>query len=159
MSNLYIVRHGNYAQLHKGLNQMGERQARAIGQVLAERLDKKPYVIISSPHRRTRETAEIIAKHVEPVSFEEDPRLTEIKKGESLESVRSRALNVFSIATKLTDNDVIIVTHRAVIQQMLGPVLGTDPKTIEIEKGQLYELSVTGFARARYEDRWGLSTL
>ena len=155
MNKLYLVRHGDYTHKDGSLTKKGRAQSRAIGEFLAERKDRQKYAIIYSPYPRTKETAEIIRGYVDEDIFLESESIREVEKGEELEEIKDRSLSTFAIATTYIGRDVIIVSHRYIIQQMLGPVLGHDPKVFNIQKGQVYELTITGPGKARYEDRWG----
>ena len=77
MKTVYLIRHGeanaNVGPRYEGgdsaLTEHGKKQA----QLLAMRAKRLPIdVLISSPMRRTRETAEIISKHIrKPIEFSE----------------------------------------------------------------------------------------
>jgi broad specificity phosphatase PhoE len=158
MDRIYIARHGDY--IHGGphdgeLSEWGKKQAEAIGATLADMWES--YIIFSSPYKRCVMTANIIAKHIKPYEHLETKLLREFtgKDGEDYVQMAHRAMVAFQLATGFENYDVVLVTHRAIIQVIMGLILDEDPPVVKIEKGQVYEVSTKGEIRVRYEDRWG----
>lgn len=87
MSTIVLIRHGEtdwnligryQGQADPSLNSMGYRQAQ---QLADELLNSSIEIIYTSPLKRTRETAEIIAEKLETQIIDE-PRIMEIHQGE-----------------------------------------------------------------------------
>src|ERR1041385_6268254 len=146
MSRLYLVRHGRaaagFGESHDpGLDVVGRGQAEAVAQELAPR---GPLPILSSPLRRTRETAAPLAKlwNVQPAIEEavaEIPSptdnlqervawLREFMAGSWRNATPALAQwreNVIAALTRLRE-DTVIFSHYIAINVALGAATGDD---------------------------------
>ena len=154
MNTIYLVRHGDYTHDGGGLTMKGVKQAIEIGLHL-DNVSTQPYIIYTSPILRARMTADHIAQHIDSIALIKLDQLREIESGESWDELAERAKTALGIATISIECDIVIVSHRALIQAMLSPILGKQPRDIAIEKGHVYELSTSGEMKVKYEDRWG----
>lgn len=157
---LIIVRHGRTeanasgllvgSRVDPGLDDLGRRQAAALGAVLAG-ADR----VVCSPMRRTRETADALRLPVEvderwieidygtldgtPLSdvsaetwaaWRRDPHL-KLGGGESLAQVGARiALACAELAVEAKERDIVVVTHVSPIKAAVTWALGVDDATI-----------------------------
>jgi len=152
MNNLYFVRHGDYRHSDGSLTERGVAQSEKIGRYLAGR-DRK-YIILTSPYTRAKETANIIASHVNHLDVIEMALLKEHFPGEPYNELQDRAIIAYRVMPVIANYDVIAVSHRAVLRVILSPLLHKEPKEIKIDKGMVYEFSNKN-GKVRYEDRWG----
>lgn len=150
MPRLYLVRHGKTAttwddrDLDPGLNDLGRAQAEAMAAHLAAR---GPLPLVTSPLRRTRETANTLERRWNVVA-KVDPRIGEItapttismprtewlksllqrrwnELGEPLGRWRSQVLEAFLGIAK----DTVLVSHFVAINVAVGHALGDDRVT------------------------------
>ena len=146
--------HGDYAYDLKTpghLTEPGKKQVEAAGQKLAK---EKIELIISSDLVRTKETVEILKKHLVQAEVVFDERLREIaagvlsgksrrefdefysgddwfakkpESGESFLDVSSRSFNVFKeLEAKYSGKNILIVSHNGVLWPMLAKASGQD---------------------------------
>jgi|SRR5579884_4359796 len=105
---VYVVRHGeteaNVNRVHQKLSEPLSKNGRKQAQVLAERLSDIPLdLIISSPFKRTKQTAEIIAKiNKKPIEYCE--LFKEFKRPSEIEGHSRDEEEVVTIRQKMTDN-------------------------------------------------------
>lgn len=88
---IYLVRHGQtefnrerriQGQVDSPLTELGERQARAVADLLADMTGAEPgWRVVTSPLGRARRTAEIVAERLRIPQVEEDRRLIELSWG------------------------------------------------------------------------------
>jgi broad specificity phosphatase PhoE len=147
---LYLVRHGRAAagieNLDPGLDDLGRTQAVAAAKALAERTDGTSNLrLFVSPMRRTRETAEPIAKLL-GLSSEIRPEVSEVFdstmliderrsmlgpflaghwNGQSAELLAFRE-RVLRTLIELGKESAIVVSHYVAISVALGEALGDD---------------------------------
>ncbi len=120
--------------------------------------------IYSSPITRARQTAEIIAKEIgaeviirEELTARDQGEATgkteeEIKKmevkAEPLEEVRERAAKFINEIIQ-KDEDIIVVTHKKVIQMILSYVLNLNPEDV-----LKFSIDYAGIIKTRYNGFW-----
>jgi len=150
MAKLYLIRHGEAAggwadDLDPGLSALGREQAAKVAERFAA---MPPLQMLSSPMRRTRETAEPLMKawNVEPtidagVSEIPSPTedLTERTKwlrammpgfwGTQTPAIQSWRANVVRALTDLPQ-DTVIFTHFIAINAAVGAATGNDKVTV-----------------------------
>ena len=126
----FVLRHGDTdgRSSHRGLNPHGIEQAHRVGEALAE-LGYR-HLILSSPYVRTRQTAEIIAEHVDVISLECLHILREHEGGESRDEMRERAWIALQIACGLFRFNPIVISHREPIRAMVATVFNKNPKNL-----------------------------
>lgn len=141
---LFLLRHGQTEWSAEGrhtgrtdlpLTAVGERQAHAAGRTYAMMHDRSPVLVLSSPRRRARRTAELAGLHVDEVTEElsewdygeyEGLTTAQIREhvpgwtvwthplpgGESAEQVAARADRLLArVRQPLTEGAVIMVGH------------------------------------------------
>ncbi len=153
---IYILRHGIAEDPRPGLRDAeraltgeGKKRLRDVLQV-AHRADVKPEVLLTSPYRRARETAEIAREILNPQTEvmpakcftpESDPR-------EAWEEVR-----IHHDAAS-----VLIATHEPFAGLFAGFLLNTPALTIDVKKGSIIRVDVMGFGvQPRGVLRWYLT--
>lgn len=145
MSRLYLVRHGKAAagwgdDLDPGLDETGLAQAEAMADALAP---LGPLPLVTSPLRRTRETAAALKRRwqttarIEPAVGEIESPTTELSEREAwlralmqgswrdapdLESWRQGVVE----ALKALDHDTVVVTHFVAINVVVGHATADD---------------------------------
>jgi len=147
MSKVYLVRHGDYEHKSGGLTSKGADQATSIGILLGKR--EKEYILMTSPYPRTVQTAQHIRNYIKCVAFIENQLLREYLGSEDWVRMEERASIALNMAYGVQKCDVIIVSHQAVLQIMVGEITGRDAKSIRIPKGTVYEIEVKTFVRIR----------
>ena len=171
MTRLYLVRHGNASTTWEpgdwdpGLTELGRAQAEARAEQLAN-LNLVPLAILSSPLRRTRETAAALERKWKTVAAV-DPRVSEIradgiapeKRRDWLRLILQRRWGELGLPLDRWRNDVreallgiaqdtVVFTHSVAINVAVGFALGDDRVTcfrpancscslLEVEGGQL----------------------
>jgi broad specificity phosphatase PhoE len=171
MVRLYLVRHGNATTTWEpgdwdpGLTELGRAQAEARAEQLAN-LNLGPLAILSSPLRRTRETAAALERKWKTVAVVE-PRISEIradgiapeKRRDWLRAILQRRWGELGLPLDRWRNDVreallgiaqdtVVFTHSVAINVAVGFALGDDRVTcfrpancscslLEVEGGQL----------------------
>ena len=171
MVRLYLVRHGNASTTWEpgdwdpGLTELGRAQAEARAEQLAN-LNLGPLAILSSPLRRTRETAAALERKWKTVAVVE-PRISEIradgiapeKRRDWLRAILQRRWGELGLPLDRWRNDVreallgiaqdtVVFTHSVAINVAVGFALGDDRVTcfrpancscslLEVEGGQL----------------------
>ena len=178
---IYLARHGQtplnesgvlWGLLDPSLDRAGQQQARLLGAALGPR---NPVLVISSPLRRARETAQPVADRVGLevgidqclVDRDYGPWSGLLKESvvarwgsvddapgvESRSSVRHRALPVLtSLARRSPGAVIVVVSHDAVNRELLAaldPGLG-EPDTIPQDNGCFNTLELHG-------DEWAVS--
>lgn len=166
-NNYWIMRHGeatlnldsriSYAkESDDGLTEKGEEEVLSAAKNLA---DKKIDLIITSPFRRTKETAKILAKELN-IDIIEDERLREINPGvldgqswleyekllptikdkmerapeggETVIAMKARVMAVlFELEQKYTGKNILIVTHGLPLRALVFSSAGIDNQTLE----------------------------
>ncbi len=121
MKTLFLLRHAksswdapDLADFDRPLNDRGQRAARFVGKLIAER-GLIPQIIISSPARRARDTATVVQEEAElsPVVF--DDRIYE-----------ASALSLFHLIREFDDkySNVLMVGHNPGISELLRLLTG-----------------------------------
>jgi broad specificity phosphatase PhoE len=176
MARLYLVRHGNASTTWEpgdwdpGLSELGRAQAEARAEQLAH-LDQGPLPLLTSPLRRTRETAAALERRwriaatveprvgeVQPVGVPPEQRRDWLRTflerrwpelDPRLERWRNDALRALLEITQ----DTVVFTHFVAINVAVGSALGDDRVTcfrpancsctlLELQDGQLHVLEL-----------------
>ena len=127
MARLYLVRHGQplarYDQDHDpGLDDAGRAQAEAAA---AELASLGPLAVVTSPLRRTRETAAPFERQWN-VTASVEPAVGEVKSWSELDSERQRWRDGVVGALLSLDDDTVVVTHYIAINAAVGAATGDD---------------------------------
>ena len=156
MVQLYILRHGeagkrvpaNSKDSERALTVTGEQEVKEVAQALAA-LKVKPDFVATSPLKRARQTAEIVAKalKVKKADFEEWNEL----KPEGHHQELYRRLAQFK-----PDSNVIVVGHEPYLSAIIGEmVFGSSSGRIILKKAGIAKVLVTSFhPRIKGELRW-----
>lgn len=184
---LWLIRHGetewSAAKRHTGrtdvtLTSMGERQATALGRVLA---DREFTSVLCSPLRRARQTCELAGygavatvtdgllewdygiyegRTTEEMRQEEPGWSiwsTSVPKGESLEQVGQRAHGVIDQAL-LAKGDVLLFAHAHILRILTACWLGLPPEAGRLFVLRTASISVLGYEReTRVITQWNVS--
>lgn len=193
MTHLYLIRHaenidglidGKMGDL--GLSPEGITQAERLRDRLTRTGEIKPDVFISSPERRAKETAEIIAPAFGlPITFDSDfeewrsddgsieqdefmRRWAEVPKTQKayyrwIEGFETRAelgLRVSSTLNRViqqhTGKTMVIVTHGAFLQMSFGYFFGYGEAVIDRAIPEIRRTSITHWYQNEGQDRWNL---
>lgn len=153
---IYILRHGIAEEPRLGLRDAdraltaeGRKRLREVLQ-MAHRADVQPEVLLTSPYRRARETAEIAREILHPETEvipgncftpEADPR-------EAWEEVRIHR----------DAASVLIATHEPFAGLFAAFLLNTPALTMDVKKGSMIRVDVEGFGvQPRGVLRWFLT--
>jgi len=150
---IYILRHGVAEEGHAGMNDadraLTPEGAKKLQSVLrrARAADVEPAVILTSPYRRARETAQIAAEALRVKgSLEESGALTPDGSPEGVwDEIRAR-----KGATQ-----VMIVGHEPLFSAMYAYLLGESALQVDVKKGSLGRIDVDRFtAQPRGVLKW-----
>ena len=149
---IYILRHGNAAEPHAGMKDadraLTPEGAKKLQSVLrrARGVDVKPSIIVTSPYRRARETAQVAAQ-VLPGG----PTLVESR---SLTPESSPEAVWEAIRAHKSEPQIMIVGHEPLLSLVYAYLLGS-PVQIDVKKGSLGRVDVDRFiAQPRGWLRW-----
>ena len=169
---LYLVRHGTYDPdrnagdpAGNGLNALGHEQARLVGARLAG-LPIRPAVLVSSPLRRARETAEDIGRALgmtptvdallrECTPTSDRPDYMKNHTAEDIaacDSSLALAWAKYVVPAPGADRHEVIVCHANVIRWFVSRVVGGDPahwSAMEIANGSITIIAVLADGTAR----------
>ena len=150
---IYILRHGIAEEAHGGMKDadraLTPEGARKLQSVLrrARAVDVEPSIIVTSPYRRARETAEVAAEI--------------LSGGATL--VESRALTPDSSPEAVWDAvrqhkgepQLMLVGHEPLLSAVYACLLGSPAVQIDVKKGSLGRIDVDRFgAQPRGVLRW-----
>lgn len=141
---IYILRHGAAEEAHGGMRDadraLTPEGAKKLQPVLrrARAIDVQPPVILTSPYRRARETAQVAAE--------------ELRNGSKL--VESRALTPDSSPEAVWDEirvhktvaQIMIVGHEPLLSSVYAYLLGAALVQIDVKKGSLGRIDVDRFS-------------
>lgn len=153
---LFILRHGEAGarmtdaamDSDRALTANGRTEIQKVGRSLKES-GLKPRQVITSPLRRARETAEIIAHTLKiPVLEEWD----DLKPNGNRESVYKKLAKIEE------GTSVVLVGHEPYLTSMIGEIIGAPDAQLVLKKGGLAKVRVSSFApRVCGELRWLLT--
>ena len=140
---IYILRHGNAEEGKSGMRDadraLTPEGATKLRSVLrrARAADVEPSIILTSPYRRARETAEIAAASLRGDStLIETPALTPESSPEAVwEEIR----------THKSEDQLMIVGHEPLFSAVYAYLLGTPTVQIDVKKGSLGRIDVDRF--------------
>lgn len=150
---LFILRHGEAGarmtdttkDWDRALTNSGTAEMQKIGKTL-KKWGLRPRQIVTSPLRRARETAEIIAHTLEIPVLEE---WEDLKPDGGRESLYQK------LARIETSSSVVIVGHEPYLTSMIGEVIGAPDARLVLKKGGLAKVRITSVAPTlRGELRW-----
>jgi phosphohistidine phosphatase len=141
--NVFILRHAEAAQqgasdADRPLTDKGVKQAKTVGRFCAEH-DIKPYLIISSPLLRARDTAQIVAGSLKGK--------VEIKIDDSLRPGMDTERGL-ALLEKQSVNAVMLVGHEPDLSAFCAALLGAKNEAIHLRKAGLVEIDLTEFKPA-----------
>jgi phosphohistidine phosphatase len=153
---LFIIRHGEAGNRmtdpakdsDRALTSLGRTEMHRIGKSLKESgLEAKQ--IVTSPLRRAKETAEIVAQILKIPLLEE---WDELRPGGNRESLYRR------LARIERGSRVVLVGHEPYLTAMIGEIVGTPEARLILKKGGLAKVRITSFAPlVQGELRWLLT--
>ncbi|MBL8214429.1 MAG: histidine phosphatase family protein [Bryobacterales bacterium] len=153
---IYILRHGiadeprpGMRDADRALTAEGKKRLREVLQV-ARHADVKPEIILTSPYRRARETAEIAREilHPETDLIPGNCFTPEADPCEAWEEVRIHR----------DAASVLIATHEPFAGLFAGYLLNTPALTIDVKKGSIIRVDVESFGlQPRGVLRWFLT--
>jgi len=140
---IYILRHGNAEEGKSGMRDadraLTPEGAIKLRSVLrrARSADVEPSIVLTSPYRRARETAEIaVASLRGDATLIETPALTPESSPEAVwEEIR----------THRAEDQVMIVGHEPLFSSVYAYLLGTPSVQIDVKKGSLGRIDVERF--------------
>lgn len=153
---LLILRHGEAGSRMTDAAKDSNRALTANGRIELQKIGKSlkesglgAGQIVTSPLRRARETAEIIAQTLKIPLLEE---WDDLKPGGNRESIYRK------LAKIETNSSIVLVGHEPYLSSMIGEIIGAPNARIVLKKGGLAKVRVTSFApRVRGELRWLLT--
>lgn len=153
---LFILRHGEAGSRvtdaakdsDRALTANGKTEMQKVGKSLKES-GLRASQIVTSPLRRARETAEIIAHTLKIPLLEE---WDDLKPDGDRESLYRKLARID------TSSSVVLVGHEPYLTSMIGDIIGASDARLVLKKGGLAKVRVTSFApRVRGELRWLLT--
>lgn len=137
---IYILRHGLAADAQGGMRDadrpLTPEGAKKLQPVLrrARAIDVRPAVILTSPYRRARETAEVAAE-----ALRSESKLVECK-ALTPESAPERVWD--EIRIHKSDEQIMIVGHEPLLSSVYAYLLGAALAQIDVKKGSLGRVDV-----------------
>jgi len=105
--------------------------------------------IFTSPLRRARETAEIVANRL---------KIPMLEEWEELEPDGDKKALYDKLARMDKDSRLILVGHEPYLTSMIGEIIGTTPSRLILKKGGLGKVRITSFTpNVSGELRWLLT--
>lgn len=158
MLQLYILRHGEAGKRvpasskdsDRALTVTGEKEVKEVAQALAA-LKVRPDFVATSPLKRARQTAEIVAKALR------------VKKGDFGEwselKPEGRRPELYKKLSQLKpESKVMVVGHEPYLSTMVGEIAFGNSGGIVLKKAGIAKVTVTSFhPRIRGELRWLLA--
>ena len=140
---IYILRHGNAEEAHGGMRDadraLTSEGAKKLQHVLrrARAIDVQPPVILTSPYRRARETAQVAAEALRNgSSLLETPALTPDSSPEAVWD---------EIRVHKSDAQIMIVGHEPLLSSVYAYLLNAASVQIVVKKGSLGRIDVDRF--------------
>ena len=153
---LFILRHGEARSRmtdaakdsDRALTANGKTEMQIVGKSLKES-GLRASQIVTSPLRRARETAEIIAHTL---------RIPLLEEWDDLKPDGDRESLYRKLARIDASSSVVLVGHEPYLTSMIGDIIGAPDARLVLKKGGLAKVRVTSFApRVRGELRWLLT--
>jgi phosphohistidine phosphatase len=155
--DLYVLRHGEAGKAgslskdyQRPLTEPGRKRIEQVGDTLKEwELDFSK--IMTSPLKRAKETAEIVAKILNL-----ETRLEEVNE---LKPEGNRSELYQKLSKIKEDDSVLIVGHEPYLSALIGDAIASNPQSrISLKKGGLARLVITSFSpTVAGELRWLLT--
>jgi phosphohistidine phosphatase len=141
---IYILRHGMAEEAHSGMRDadraLTPEGAKKLQHVLrrARAIDVQPPVILTSPYRRARETAQVAAEALRNgSSLLETPALTPDSSPEAVWN---------EIRVHKSDAQIMIVGHEPLLSSVYAYLLNAAVVQIDVKKGSLGRIDVDRFS-------------
>jgi phosphohistidine phosphatase len=140
---IYILRHGLAQEAHGGMRDadrpLTPEGTKKLLPVLrrARAIDVQPPVILTSPYRRARETAQVAAE-----ALRGEPKLVESR---ALTPESSPELVWDEIRNHKSDRQIMIVGHEPLLSSVYSYLLGAALLQIDVKKGSLGRIDVDRF--------------
>jgi phosphohistidine phosphatase len=140
---IYILRHGLAQEANGGMRDadrpLTPEGSKKLLPVLrrARAIDVQPPVILTSPYRRARETAQVAAE-----ALRGEPKLVESR---ALTPDSSPELVWDEIRNHKSDRQIMIVGHEPLLSSVYSYLLGAASVQIDVKKGSLGRIDVDRF--------------
>jgi phosphohistidine phosphatase len=140
---IYILRHGLAEEAHAGMRDadrpLTPEGTKKLLPVLrrARAIDVQPPVILTSPYRRARETAQAAAE-----ALRGEPKLLETR---ALIPDSSPELVWDEIRNHKSDRQIMVVGHEPLLSSVYAYLLGAASVQIDVKKGSLGRIDVDRF--------------
>ena len=155
---LYILRHAEAGKrlparakdVDRPLTEEGKEELKLVAKAIRN-LDIKPDLIVSSPLKRAKETAEIVAK---AIGSKAKPELWDELKPEG-----SRDAFLKRLSSVKRESTVLCVGHEPYLTQLIGDVMHSQTRpTMVLKKAGVARLSLKSFSpKAEGELKWLLT--
>ena len=155
--DLFVARHAEAGKsltnaqkdTERPLTAEGRREAEAIA-AFADRLGIKFDEVISSPLRRSKETAEAIMKR--------QKKKLKLQLWDELRPEGARQAMLTRLAAIGHGSKVLLVGHDPYLSTLIADMIGSTPGTVILKKGGIVRIRVTTFSpQAKGELRWLLT--
>ena len=149
---IYILRHGIAEEAHGGMKDadraLTPEGAKKLQSVLrrARAVDVRPSIIVTSPFRRARETAQVAAEILSGATLVESRALTPESSPDAVwEAIRAHK----------GESQLMLVGHEPLLSAVYAYLLGSPAFQIDVKKGSLGRIDVDRFgAQPRGVFRW-----
>ena len=155
--DLFIARHGEAGRslpnaqkdTERPLTADGRREAETIG-AFVENIGIRFDEVISSPLRRSKETAEAVIKH--------QKKKLKLQLWEELKPEGEREAMLARLAAIGHDSKVLLVGHEPYLSALIADMIGSSSGAVILKKGGVARVRVTTFSpQTKGELRWLLS--
>lgn len=155
--DLFIARHAEAGKsltdaqkdTERPLTAEGRKEADAIGE-FAEKLGIRFDEVVSSPLRRSKETAEAVLKR--------QKKKLKLELWDELRPEGEQGVMLTRLAAIGHGSQVLVVGHDPYLSTLIGDMIGSGQGTIVLKKGGLARIRITTFSpHAKGELRWLLS--
>lgn len=157
--DLYIMRHGEAGKRlgaggkdsERSLTVMGQKEVQEVARALSW-LDEKIDLVVTSPLKRSAQTAQIVAKEL-------NLKKGAVEEWDELKPEGNRAALLRKLGQFKQESSVLVVGHEPYLSTMISEiVLGTATGGIVLKKAGLARIGVTSLRpRVKGELRWLLT--
>ena len=152
MQEIFILRHGQEEDLNenqikndfdRNLTEDGKEKIQKLS-LLFGKLKEDVNIVLSSPFKRTKETAEIFVNHLIP---RPDLKIVDfLSSGASSKDIARGLLSLSSY------NKIVLVGHAPDLEMFLGKLIGAE--RIKLKKGALAKVSLSNSVELSGELEW-----
>jgi phosphohistidine phosphatase len=154
--DLFILRHGEAGNRMTGVEEDSERLLTPEGRIEMQKIAKSLKAvglqadrICTSPLKRARETAEIVARIL---------KIPILEDWVELKPDGSKAALYRKLARLEQNSRLILVGHEPYLSSMIGEIIGTTDARLSLKKGGLGKVRITSFTpRVSGQLRWLLT--